>query len=177
MANESNIGVLGDYVLLKELGRGGFSLVYWARHKRTNEQVALKVMVQKVAANQRAVNWFLRQIENTKALKHPNVVGLKEFYHADETFFFTMEYCEDGSVVDLMAKRGVSTLPIGEAVAILLQVLDGLTYTHNAEIPNVRLADGSFAKGRGLIHRELKPGNIFWRMWEVNKLQKLGIMG
>jgi len=161
VANESHIGVLGDYVLLKELGRGGFSLVYLARHKRTNEQVALKVMLPKVAANQRAVNWFLREVENMKVLKHPNVVGLKEFGYADETFFFTMEYCDGGSVVDLMEKRGFSTLPIGEAVAIILQVLDGLTYTHNAEIPNVRLADGSFAKGRGLIHRDLKPGNIF----------------
>ena len=161
VANESHIGVLGDYVLLKELGRGGFSLVYLARHKQTNEEVALKVMLPKVAANQRAVNWFLREVENMKVLKHPNVVGLKEFGYADETFFFTMEYCDGGSVVDLMEKRGFSTLPIGEAVAIILQVLDGLTYTHNAEIPNVRLADGSFAKGRGLIHRDLKPGNIF----------------
>ena len=73
-----------------------------------------------------------------------------------------------------MAKPGVSTLP-GETVAIVLQVLDGLTYTHNAEIPHVRLADGSFAKGRGLSHRDLKPGNIFLRMWVGNKLQKLGL--
>ena len=68
---------------------GGFSLVYLARHKRTNEQVALKVMLPKVAANQRAVNWFMREVENMKVLKHPNVVGLKEFGYADETFFFT----------------------------------------------------------------------------------------
>lgn len=161
VGGENNIRVLGDYVLLKELGKGGFSLVYLAQHQETKEQVALKVMLPKVAANQRAVNWFLREIENTKSLKHPNVVGLKESGYADETFFFTMEYCDGGSVVDLMAKRGVSTLPIAESVAIILQVLDGLTYTHNAEIPNVRLADGSFAKGRGLIHRDLKPGNIF----------------
>ncbi|MEG4632914.1 hypothetical protein QUB56_25560 [Microcoleus sp. AR_TQ3_B6] len=89
------------------------------------------------------------------------MVGLKEFGYADETFFFTMEYCDGGSVVDLMAKPGVSTLRIGEGVVIIFQVLDSLTYTHNAEIPKVRLADGSFAKGRGLIHRDLKSGNIF----------------
>ena len=177
VANESNIGVLGDYVLLKELGRGGFSLVYLARHKRTNEQVALKVMLPKVAANQRAVNWFLREVENMKVLKHPNVVELKEFGYADETFFFTMEYCDGGSVVDLMEKRGFSTLPIGEAVAIILQVLDGLTYTHNAEIPNVRLADGSFAKERGLIHRDLKPGNIFLANVGGKQVAKIGDYG
>ncbi|MEG4535144.1 protein kinase domain-containing protein [Microcoleus sp. D2_18a_D3] len=177
VANESHIGVLGDYVLLKELGRGGFSLVYLARHKRTNEQVALKVMLPKVAANQRAVNWFLREVENMKVLKHPNVVGLKEFGYADKTFFFTMEYCDGGSVVDLMEKRGFSTLPIGEAVAIILQVLDGLTYTHNAEIPNVRLADGSFAKGRGLIHRDLKPGNIFLANVGGKQVAKIGDYG
>ena len=79
-----------------------------------------------MVANQRAVNWFRREVENMKFLKHPNVVGLKEFGYADETFFFTREYCDGGSVVDLMAKRGVSTLP-GETVAIILQVLDGLT--------------------------------------------------
>jgi serine/threonine protein kinase len=54
------------------------------------------------------------------------VVGLKEFGYADETFFLMREYGDGGSVVDLMAKRGVSTLP-GETVAIILQVLDGLT--------------------------------------------------
>jgi len=135
VANESKIGVLGDYVLLKELGKGGFSLVYLARHKLTNEKFALKVMLPNVAANQRAVNWFLREVDHTKCLKHPNAVGFKESGYADETFFFTMEYCEGGSVVDLMAKRGVSTPPIGEAVAIILQVLDGLIYTHNVEIP------------------------------------------
>ena len=177
VGGKNNIGVLGDYVLLKELGKGGFSLVYLARHKLTNEEVALKVMLPKVAANQRAVNWFLREVDNTKCLKHPNVVGFKESGYADETFFFTMEYCDGGSVVDLMAKRGVSTLPIGEAVAIILQVLDGLTYTHNAEIPNVRLADGSFAKGRGLIHRDLKPGNIFMANIGGKQVAKIGDYG
>lgn len=177
VGGKNNIGTLSDYVLLKELGKGGFSLVYLARHKQTNQEVALKVMLPKVAANQRAVNWFLREVENMKVLKHPNVVGFKESGYADETFFFTMEYCDGGSVVDLMEKRGVSTLPIAESVAIIAQVLDGLTYTHNAEIPNVRLADGSFAKGRGLIHRDLKPGNIFLANAGGKQVAKIGDYG
>lgn len=177
VGGEKNIGVLGDYVLLKELGKGGFSLVYLAEHKRTKEQIALKVMLPKVAANQRAVNWFLREVENMKHLKHPNVVSLKESGYADETFFFTMEYCNGGSVVDLMAKRGVITLPVDEAVAIILQVLDGLSYTHNVEIPNVKLADGSFGKGQGLIHRDLKPGNIFLANVGGKQVAKVGDYG
>ena len=79
--------------------------------------------------------------------------------------------------MDLMAKRGVSTLPIGEAVVIILQVLDGLTYTHNAEIPNVRLADGSLAKGRGWIHQDLKPGNIFFTSVGGKQVAKIGDYG
>lgn len=129
-------------------------------------------MLPKVPANQRAVNWFMQEVENMKLLKHPNVVGLKYFGYADETFFFTREDCDGGSVVDLMAKRGVSTLPIGEAVAIILQVLDGLTYTHNGGIPNVRLADGSFAKGRGL-----KPGNICLANVGGKQVGKIGDYG
>ncbi|NJK75432.1 MAG: protein kinase [Microcoleus sp. SU_5_6] len=85
---ENNIGTLGDYVLLKELGRGGFSLVYLVQHKQTSDRVALKVMLPRVAANQRAVNWFLREIENTKSLIHPNVVRLKESGYAEGTFLF-----------------------------------------------------------------------------------------
>jgi eukaryotic-like serine/threonine-protein kinase len=76
-----------------------------------------------------------------------------------------------------MVKRGVRTLPAGEAVAIILQVLDGLIYTHHAEIPNVKLADGSFAKGRGLIHRDLKPANIFLANSGGKQVAKIGDYG
>ena len=174
---EANVGILGDYVLLKELGKGGFSLVYLARNKRTKEEVALKVMLPKVAANQRAVNGFLREIDNTKVLKHPHVVQLKESGYADDTFFFTMEYCQGGSVIDSMIQRGITNLPVDESMAIILQVLDGLTYTHNAEIPNVKLADGSLGKGRGLIHRDLKPGNIFLANSGGKQVAKVGDYG
>jgi eukaryotic-like serine/threonine-protein kinase len=160
-AGNQNLGTIKNYKILRELGRGGFSIVYLAQHKQTGEQVALKVMLPQAAANQRAINWFMREIDNTKYLIHPNVIQLKDSGNAAGTFFFTMEYCNGGSILDLMAKTHNHILPVNEAVAMILQVLDGLEYAHNAEIPNVKLADGSFGKGRGLVHRDLKPGNIF----------------
>jgi serine/threonine protein kinase len=75
------------------------------------------------------------------------------------TFFFTLEYCDSGSVEHLRKERG-GTLPIDEACAIIFQALTGLEYTHQAEIPQVRLADGSYGPGRGLVHRDLKPQNL-----------------
>ncbi len=160
-AGNQNLGTIKNYKILRELGRGGCSIVYLAEHKQTGEQVGLKVMLPQVAANQRGINSFLREIENTKALRHPNVIQLKDSGNAEGTFFFTMEYCNGGSIADLMVKNNNHILPVNEAVAMILQVLDGLEYAHNAEIPNVKLADGSFGKGRGLVHRDLKPGNIF----------------
>ena len=160
-AGNQNLGTIKNYKILRELGRGGFNIVYLAQHKQTGEQVALKVMLPQAAANQRAINWFMREIDNTKYLRHPNVIQLKDSGNAEGVFFFTMEYCNNGSIADLMVKSNNKILPLNEAVPMILQVLDGLEYAHNAEIPNVKLADGSFGKGRGLVHRDLKPGNIF----------------
>lgn len=97
---------------------------------------------------------------NTKALNHPNVVKMRDYGYSDGTFFFTLDYCEGGSVTDLMQQRG-GRLSIQEAVPIILQALDGLEYAHNAEIPYVKRADGTIGKGRGLVHRDIKPSNIF----------------
>lgn len=88
-AENQNLGTIKNYKILRELGRGGFSIVYLAQHKQTGEQVALKVMLPQAAANQRAINWFMREIDNTKYLRHPNVIQLKDSGHAEGVFFFT----------------------------------------------------------------------------------------
>ncbi len=148
------------YTILKELGRGGMGAVYLARHDGTKEQVALKVMLPQVAADARAREMFLREAENTKALKHPNVVRLWEAGCSQGVFFFTLEFCDGGSLDGLLKQRG-GLVSMQEAGAIILQGLDGLEYAHTAEIPNVKQADGGIGRGRGLVHRDLKPHNIF----------------
>lgn len=148
------------YTLLRELGRGGMGAVYLARHDRTGEQVALKVMLPQIAADERAKSLFLREVENTRSLKHRNVVQLGDSGCVNGTFFFTLEFCEGGSVDKLMQQRG-GLLQVDEATEIILQALDGVQYAHSAEIPQVKRADGSYGPGRGLVHRDLKPANIF----------------
>lgn len=160
LGGDQNLLAIRGYKPVKRLGEGGFGEVYLALNQQNGEMVALKVMLPKIAANQRAIDKFLREMENTKALNHPHVVKMRDYGYSDGTFFFTLEYCEGGSVMDLMEQRG-GRLSIQEAVPIILQTLDGLEYAHNAEIPYVKRADGTIAKGRGLVHRDIKPSNIF----------------
>jgi serine/threonine protein kinase len=85
-------------------------------------------------------------------------VNLFDSSYYQGTFFFTLEYCEGGSLRDLMQERG-STLSIDEALFIIMQVLDALEYAHNLDL-EVPQTDGSLKQIRGFVHRDLKPSNI-----------------
>ncbi|NET06267.1 MAG: protein kinase [Symploca sp. SIO2B6] len=164
------------YTTLQLLGKGGGGQVYLACNNQTQELVAIKVMLPRMAVNQHAIEMFLREVENTKALQHINVVQLLDYGYSGGRFFFTMEYCEGGNVADLMNQRG-GRLSIDEAVPIILQALDGLEYAHKAEIPYVKLANATFGKGRGLVHRDFKPSNIFLTNVHGSRLVKVADYG
>jgi len=171
-----NLQVIANYHLIKSLGQGGCGEVFLAQHTQTKKLVALKLMLPQVAAKEQGVKMFLRETENTKFLQHPHVVQLLDYGYAENTFFFTMEYCEGGDVWDLMEKLG-GRLPVNMAVDITLQILDGLIYAHNVEVPYVRLADGRLGKGKGLVHRDLKPNNIFITNIDGKIIVKIGDYG
>jgi hypothetical protein len=173
-SGDPRVAALRDYHLDRELGRGGMGAVYLARHRKTREPVALKLLLPQVAADPRAREMFLREAENTRALVHPHVVRLRDAGCAEGTFFFILEFCDGGSVDRLVAERG-GPMAITQAADILLQVLDGLAYTHTAPVPHVKLADGDFGPGYGLVHRDLKPQNIF--LTEGGRVAKIGDYG
>jgi serine/threonine-protein kinase len=164
------------YAISRELGRGGMGAVYLAQHEKSGRRIALKVMLPKVAADHRSTESFLRETVNTRSLRHPNIVRLHDAGCSQGTFFFTLEFCGHGSVDQLMRERG-GKLPIEEATPIILQALDGLIYAHRAEIPYVRLQDGRVGKGRGLVHRDLKPQNVFLSRTRAGRTAKLGDYG
>ncbi|MEM1168738.1 MAG: protein kinase [Cyanobacteria bacterium P01_H01_bin.35] len=156
----NNLITIPGYRTIKLLGKGGCGEVYLARNNSTQKLIALKTMLPEVATHPQAINRFVREIENTKVLNHKNVVKLKDYSYSDRQFFFTLEYCNGGSIWSLLERCGYQ-LSINMAVPIIIQALDGLDYAHNAEIPYVKKADGSFGKGKGLVHRDIKPANIF----------------
>jgi serine/threonine-protein kinase len=175
-AGNAALGAIRDYTLLEELGHGGMGAVYLARHERTGEPAAIKLMLPRVAADERAVAMFRREVRNTMALQHRHVVRCLGHGYARGTFFLALEYCEGGSVDRLMAKRG-GTLPVDEAVEIALQALEGLEYAHQADIHCVKPKGGGDGPGKGLVHRDLKPANLFLTGWGSGRLVKIGDYG
>ena len=159
-SGDRELCAIDGYRVEKELGRGGMGVVYLARHERTGETVALKLMLPDVALNPRSKKRFLREIETTRALDHPNVVRLRDAGCSGGVCFLTLEYCAGGSVEGLRRRRG-GTLSVAEAGEIILQVLRALDYAHAAELPGLPVAGGRGAAPRGLVHRDLKPHNIF----------------
>ena len=166
---------IAGYNIIRELGRGGMGAVYLARHQLKGDEVALKVMLPKVALDQRAQEIFLREARVTKALKHPNVVQLLDSGCSEGTFFFTLEYCDGGSVDQYMLKQG-KPLPWEEAVYITFMVLDGLEYAHTRTISS-KTKDGRIIQKKGLVHRDLKPANIFLSGQGAARLAKIADLG
>jgi hypothetical protein len=157
---------LKGYSIVKELGRGGMGAVFLIRHASTDDQVALKIMLPKVVADERAKQLFLREGLNTGVLQHRNVVWLRDAGCSHGAFFLTLEYCDGGSVDHLQKGRGRTPLSLAEVAPIILQALDGLEYSHNI-----------FGLGNGLVHRDLKPHNLFLVNSGPRRVVKVGDYG
>lgn len=148
------------YTLLRELGRGGMGAVYLARHERTGREVALKVMLPKTAASPAARKRFFREVELTRALRHPNVAALYDAGFASGVFYFTTEYCAAGSL-DRLVARGGGRLEVTEAVRLACQALEGLAYAH----------------AQSVVHRDLTPQNILLGETDGSTVAKIGDFG
>lgn len=135
---------LGAYVVGEPVADGAMGRVYEARHLDTGQRVALKVLHHKVARDEVAVERFRREYETVKSLSHERIVEVLDFGETgDGTYFMTMEYLEGEELSLLLEREGALEPP--RAVRILCQLARGLHHAH---------ADG-------VVHRDLKPDNIF----------------
>jgi TolB-like protein/cytochrome c-type biogenesis protein CcmH/NrfG len=134
------LGDFGDYELLDEIGRGGQGVVYRARQKSLNRTVALKVIGLGFWANEADLKRFRREAEAAASLEHPGIVPIHEVGEQDGQCYFSMKFVEGGQL-DELAKHGV---PIQSAVELIAKLARTVHYAHE----------------RGILHRDIKPGNI-----------------
>ena len=142
------------------LGRGATSAVFLVTRRKSEVKLALKVMPPAVSSNIWARKSFLREAALGRALRHRNVVRMYESGSYSGAYFVLMEYCSGGSAEE---ERTASSgkLSLERALSIILPVLDGLDFLHNARLASSG-PDGPLGKSTvGMIHRDLKPANIF----------------
>lgn len=161
-----------DYRKIRKLGEGGFASVYLVEDPVDKSYFALKEMHPQVKLKGPHINWFIREASIAKQLNHQNVV---KTYTVDETkgnMCILMEYCPNGSVMDLLKRKG--TLSIREATDLFLQLLDGLDYIHHAPL-TVQDKYGDDQKVRGIVHRDIKPDNMLFSHDGTLKISDLGL--
>jgi serine/threonine protein kinase len=148
--------------------------VHLVRDKVKGERLALKIMRGWLAEDDRAARRFLREIEIIKVLNHTNIVKLHDACKTQDVVFYTMEYCDRGTLADYVRQKG--PLSVEEALDIACQILAALEYAHNAVFQYVR-TDGEAVQAHGVIHRDLKPHNIFLADSNARLVAKVGDFG
>ena len=132
---------LGRYLILAEIGAGGMGVVYRAEDERLNRAVALNVLHSGSISNTKTRNRFRREARILSQLNHPHIATIFDFDTEEGIDFLVMEFVP-GESLDQILKRG--TLSEKEVVRIGIQLFEALGEAHE----------------QGVIHRDLKPGNI-----------------
>ena len=134
---------IGRYEILEQLGRGGMATVYRARDPRFEREVAIKLLPREFMHDPNFKARFVREAQTVARLEHPAIVPVHDFGEYEGQLYLVMRHMSGGSLADLIETGG---LGLEQAAAVVLRVAAGLDYAH----------------ARGVIHRDLKPGNVLF---------------
>ena len=145
------------YEVIEELGRGGMGSVYRVEDKKVSEEIALKLINPEIAQDRKVIDRFSHELKVARQISHRNVCRMYDFGEAEGSHFITMEYVQGEDLRSLLKRIG--RLPEDKALAIAGQVADGLAEAHHL----------------GVVHRDLKPGNIMVDREGNAKIMDFGI--
>uniref|UniRef100_A0A3Q2E6D0 MAP/microtubule affinity-regulating kinase 3 n=1 Tax=Cyprinodon variegatus TaxID=28743 RepID=A0A3Q2E6D0_CYPVA len=132
---------IGNYRLLKTIGKGNFAKVKLARHLLTGREVAIKI-IDKTQLNPTSLQKLFREVRIMKTLNHPNIVQLFEVIETEKTLYLVMEYASGGEVFDYLVAHG--RMKEKEARAKFRQIVSAVHYCHQ----------------KNIVHRDLKAENL-----------------
>src|SRR5207302_8740023 len=135
------LGELGDYELLEEIGRGGQGVVFRSRQKSLNRTVALKVISLGQWASKAHLKRFSLEAEAAAHLEHPGIVPIHEVGERDGQCYFSMKFVEGGQLDEVVRRAPMS---IRQGAELIAKVARTVHYAHE----------------HGILHRDIKPGNI-----------------
>ncbi|MEP6922115.1 MAG: protein kinase [bacterium] len=149
--------ILGHYKVLSKIGAGGMGEVYLAQDTRLDRKVALKILPEEVAQEEKRMHRFSQEAKAASALNHPNILTIYEIGETDGRHFIVTEFVEGVTVRERLAGSDALTLP--EALDIAVQVSSALAAAHAA----------------GIIHRDIKPDNLMLRKDGFVKVLDFGL--
>lgn len=148
---------IGRYTVLEQLGAGGMATVYLCQHKHMKRRAAVKVLPAKLAADPSCVARFYREARAVAALDHPNIVRAFDVAEDDGIHFLALEYVEGPTLQEMVRFRG--TLGTLQVMHYMRQAAAGLQHAFQA----------------GIIHRDIKPGNLLVDLSGTVKILDLGL--
>jgi serine/threonine-protein kinase len=146
----------GRYRPSERIGRGGMADIFLARDQVLDRPVAVKVLFPAFAGDPRFVARFRREATALARLNHPNIVQVYDWGANDDTYFIVMEYVQGQSLAELLARGPLS---VAQATEIVAAAAAGLGYAHR----------------NGIVHRDIKPGNILLATSQAVKVSDFGI--
>ena len=145
------------YEILEEIARGGMGIVYKARDTVLGRVVAFKILGENLRDNETAVKYFLREARAAAALSHPNIVTIYDAGEQDGEYYMAMEFVEGTTLKELVRRTGA--LPDDKVRHIFLGCSRALHYAH----------------GKGIIHRDIKSGNVMTTRDRALKVMDFGL--